>query len=324
MGLNEQKSEWMWRNGEWVRWEDATVHVTAHALHYGSSVFEGIRAYATPDGPAVFCLDAHVRRLFDSCKIARIPVPYSPAEITSAIVETVDRNRHTSCYIRPMVFRGSEGIGLDGRACPTEVVIFTIDWGRYLGADAIEQGIDVMVSSWRRMAPDTLPAMAKIGGQYIGSQLITMEAKENGFHEGIGLDVNGYVAEGAGENIFLVMNDVLYTPPVAASILAGITRQCVMTLAGALGYEVREQMIAREMLYVADEIFLTGTAAEITPVRSVDRLPVGNGERGPVTRQIQEQFFAITSGHAPDRFDWLTPVRETSVSYGIARSFDGY
>lgn len=324
MGLNQQKSEWMWRNGEWVRWEDATVHVTAHALHYGSSVFEGIRAYATPDGPAVFCLDAHVRRLFDSCKIARIPLPYAPAEITSAIVQTVDRNRHESCYIRPLVFRGSEVIGLDGRGCPTEVVIFSIDWGRYLGAEAIEQGIDVMVSSWRRMAPDTLPAMAKIGGQYIGSQLMTMEAKENGFHEGIGLDVTGYVAEGAGENVFLVIDNVIYTPPTASSILAGITRRCVITLAKMLGYEVRQQAIAREMLYTAGEMFLTGTAAEITPVRSVDRLPVGDGTRGPVTRQIQEQFFGITSGHLPDRFDWLTPVSETSVSYGIARSFGGH
>mgnify|MGYP001174150281 CR=1 FL=1 len=324
MGLNEQKSEWMWRSGEWVRWEDATVHVTAHALHYGSSVFEGIRAYATPDGPAVFCLDAHVRRLFDSCKIARIPLPYTPDEMARAIVQTVDRNRHESCYIRPLVYRGSEVIGVDGRTCPTEVVIFSIDWGRYLGAEAIEQGVDAMVSSWRRMAPDTLPAMAKIGGAYIGSQLITMEAKDNGFQEGIGLDVNGYVAEGAGENVFLVVDNVIYTPPIFSSILAGITRQCVITLADALGYEVRQQPIAREMLYIADEMFLTGTAAEITPVRSVDRLPVGNGQRGPVTQQIQDQFFGITSGHLPDRFHWLTPVRETSVSYGIARSFEGH
>lgn len=321
MSLSEQKSEWMWYNGEWVRWEDATVHVTAHALHYGSSVFEGIRAYATPDGPAIFCLDAHVRRLFDSCKIARIPLGYTHEDIHRAIVETVDRNRHESCYIRPLVFRGSEVLGVDGRRCPSEVVIFTLDWGRYLGADAIEQGIDVMVSSWRRMAPDTLPAMAKIGGQYIGSQLITMEAKDNGYHEGIALDVTGYLAEGAGENVFLVHNNVIYTPPTSSSILAGITRQCVITLAEALGYEVRQQAIAREMLYIADEMFLTGTAAEITPVRSVDRLPVGKGERGPVTKQLQDQFFGITSGHLPDKFHWLTPVRETSVSYGIARSF---
>jgi len=288
MGLNEQKSEWMWRNGEWVRWEDATVHVTAHALHYGSSVFEGIRAYATPDGPAIFCLDAHVRRLFDSCKIARIPMPHTHEDLTRAIVETVDRNRHESCYIRPLAYRGSEVLGVDGRTCPTEVVILTLAWGRYLGAEAIEQGIDVMVSSWRRMAPDTLPAMAKIGGQYIGSQLITMEAKDNGYHEGIALDVTGYLAEGAGENVFLVVDNVIYTPPTSSSILAGITRQCVITLAEALGYEVRQQAIAREMLYIADEMFLTGTAAEITPVRSVDRLPVGEGKRGPVTQQIQD------------------------------------
>lgn len=303
-----QKTDWIWRNGEWVRWDDATVHVSAHGLHYGSSVFEGIRAYATPGGPAVFCLEPHVRRMFHSCKIARIDLPFSPEQLSTAIIETVSRNHHQSCYIRPLAFRSSGVLGVDGRACPTEVVIFTMEWGRYLGAEAIENGIDAMVSSWRRMAPDTLPALAKIGGQYINSQLVTMEAKDNGFQEGIALDVNGYLAEGAGENLFMVLDGVLYTPPLASSILGGITRQCVFTLAQDLGYEIREQMIAREMLYLADELFMTGTAAEITPVRSVDRLPVGSGTRGPVTRRIQEEFFGITEGMLPDRFGWLTPV----------------
>jgi branched-chain amino acid aminotransferase len=318
-----QKCDWVWRNGDWVAWEDATVHVSAHALHYGSSVFEGIRAYSTPDGPAVFAMEPHVRRLFNSCKIARIDVPYSREEISAAIVDIVSRNGHQSCYIRPLVFRGSEQIGVDGRKCPVEVVIFTLEWGRYLGAEAIEQGVDVMVSSWRRMAPDTLPALAKIGGQYINSQLITMEAKDNGFTEGIGLDVNGYVSEGAGENIFLIFDGVIYTPPLAMSVLGGVTRQCVVTLARDLGYEVREQMIAREMLYMADEIFFTGTAAEVSPVRSVDRVPVGEGKRGPVTQRIQEEFFALTSGRLPDRFGWLTPVRAASVRYGLVRNLEG-
>ncbi len=304
-----QKSDWIWFNGEWKPWDEANVHVSVHALHYGSSVFEGIRAYATPQGPAIMALEAHVQRLFNSCKIARIEVPYTFQEISDAIVETVARNGHESCYIRPLVFRGTGQIGLDGRACPSEMIIFTINFGRYLGEEAVEQGIDVMVSSWRRMAPDTLPALAKVGGQYVGSQLITMEAKDNGFAEGIALDVNGYISEGAGENVFLVFGETLYTPPLASSILGGITRASVFQLAQDLGYEVREQNLAREMLYIADEMFLAGTAAEISPVRSVDRVPVGAGKRGPVTRRIQEEFFAITSGKIPDRFGWLTPVR---------------
>jgi branched-chain amino acid aminotransferase len=318
-----QKSEWIWRNGEWVAWEDATVHVSAHALHYGSSVFEGLRAYSTPEGPAVFCLEAHTQRLFNSCKIARIEVPYTPEQINAVTVDIVARNKHQSCYIRPLVFRGVDSIGVDGRKCPVEVVIFTIEWGRYLGPEAIEQGVDVMVSSWRRMAPGTLPAMAKIGGQYINSQLITMEAKDNGFTEGIALDVNGYVSEGAGENLFVVTDGVIYTPPLSSSILGGITRQCVLTLAEDLGYEVHQQTIAREMLYVADELFFTGTAAEVTPIRSVDRVQIGSGSRGPITERIQQEFFDITAGKLPDRFNWLTLVEQSGVSEDFARSFEG-
>jgi branched-chain amino acid aminotransferase len=310
------KSEWIWRNGEWIGWDDANVHVSAHALHYGTSAFEGIRAYSTPDGPAIFCMEKHVRRLFNSCKVIRMDLPYTQEEFSTAMIDTVARNGHDSCYLRPLVFRGVDKIGLDGRSCPIEAVIFTFEWGRYLGAEAIEHGIDVMVSSWRRMAPDTFPAMAKVGGQYVNSQLITMEAKDNGFAEGIALDINGYVCEGPGENIFIVMDDVLYTPPQYASILNGITRQCVITLAQDLGYEVRQELIAREMLYNADEVFFTGTAAEISPVRSVDRIEVGNGSRGPVTKLIQEQFFDITAGKLPDRFNWLTHVRSAKSSNG--------
>jgi len=303
-------AEWIWRNGEFVRWEDATVHVTTHALHYGSSVFEGIRAYATPDGPAIFRLQPHTRRLLNSCKIARIEMPYSEGEINEAICETVSRNGHESCYIRPLVFRGAGALGVEGRKCPTEVVIFTLEWGRYLGEEAIENGVDVQISSWRRIAPDTFASLAKIGGQYVNSQFISMEAHDNGFNEGIGLDYSGYISEGAGENIFLIYNGVVYTPSVASSILLGITRDCALTILRDLGYEVRFEPIPREMLYIADEIFFTGTAAEISPIRSVDRITIGSGSRGPITKAVQEEFFALTSGKKPDRYDWLTHVRQ--------------
>ncbi|MCZ7546430.1 MAG: branched-chain amino acid transaminase [Anaerolineae bacterium] len=306
------KSDWIWWNGAFVPWDEANVHITAHALHYGSSVFEGIRAYATPDGPAVFRLEPHVQRMVRSCRVIRIDLPYSTAEIGQAILDTVARNGHDSCYIRPLVFRGSEVLGLDPRKCPVEVVIITWEWGRYLGPEAIEQGVDVMVSSWRRMAPDTLPAMAKIGGQYVNSQLISLDAKLNGFAEAIALDNNGYVCEGPGENLFAVVEGKVLTPPLWASVLPGITRDCVMTLARDLGYEVREEMLAREMLYMADELFFTGTAAEISPIRSVDHIQIGNGKRGPVTAQLQEAFFGIIEGRTPDKYGWLTPVRANS------------
>lgn len=302
--------EWIWMDGKFVKWADATVHVTAHALHYGSSVFEGIRAYATPEGPAVFRLQPHVRRLANSCKIGRIELPFSEEQLSNAIIETVERNGHESCYIRPLAMRGAGVLGVEGRKNPTNVVIFTMEWGRYLGKEAIESGVDVQVSSWRRIAPDTFASLAKIGGQYVNSQFISMEAHDNGFTEGIGLDINGYVSEGAGENIFVVYDGVVYTPGAASSILLGITRDCALTLLRDLGYEVRYEPIARDMLYIADEIFFTGTAAEITPVRSVDRVQVGKGSRGPVTQAVQEEFFAITSGQKPDRYSWLTRVRQ--------------
>lgn len=309
-------AEFIWKNGEFVAWENATVHVTAHALHYGSSVFEGVRAYSTPQGPAVFRLQPHTQRLLNSAKIARMDVPYTTEQINEAILSTVRKNGHDACYIRPLLYRGANKLGVEGRQNPTELVIITMEWGRYLGAEAIEQGVDVQVSSWRRIAPDTYASLAKIGGQYVNSQFITMEAHDNGFNEGIALDIYGNVSEGAGENIFVILNGVVYTPGVGSSILMGITRDTVITLLSDLGYPVRYESLSRDMLYVADEIFMTGTAAEITPVRSVDRIKVGEGKRGPITQAVQEQFFAITAGQAPDRHNWLTQVHQTQPVSG--------
>lgn len=304
-----QNGAYVWKNGEFIEWDNATVHVSAHALHYGSSVFEGVRAYETSEGPAVFRLEPHTERLINSCKLARIEVPYSEDEINKAIVETIARNEHKACYIRPLVMRGAGPLGLEGRKNPVDVIVFTMEWGRYLGAEALEQGVDVEVSSWRRIAPGTSASMAKIGGQYINSQFISMQAKDNGFSEGIGLDINGYVSEGAGENIFVIYKGVVYTPGNWASILLGITRDSVLTILKDLGYEVRFETIPRDLLYLADEIFFTGTAAEITPIRSVDRIQVGSGKRGPITAAVQEQFFGITSGQLPDKYGWLTHVK---------------
>jgi branched-chain amino acid aminotransferase len=303
------KSEWIWHNGQFVKWDDANVHVTTHALHYGSSVFEGIRAYATPKGPAILGLDPHVRRLIESCHIMRMELSYSQEEICSTIIDIVRRNKHESCYIRPLVYKGSGTITLDARSSPTEMVIFTLELGRLLGGNALEQGTDVMVSSWRRMAPSTLATMSKTGGNYINSQFVSMEASDYGFAEGIALDINGYVSEGSGENIFVIRRGVIYTPPVSASILMGVTRDYIITLAREMGYEVLEQTFPREMLYIADEIFFTGTAAEVTPVRSVDKIKIGNGTRGPITKKLQDEFFGITSGQIPDRNGWMTVVK---------------
>lgn len=303
-----EPTEKIWLDGKLVAWDQANVHLSVHALHYGSSVFEGIRAYDVKGTPAVFCLPDHVKRLFNSCKVYRLDVGYTPDAIEQACVDTVRGNGLTSAYIRPLVFRGSGTIGVDPRPCPVHVAVLTIYMGRYLGPEAIEQGVDVCVSSWGRMAHNTFPANAKIGGQYINSQLIKMEALENGYEEGIAIDANGFVSEGSGENIFLVRDGVVVTPPLASSILNGITRQCVMTLAKDLDYTVKEEFIPREMLYVADEVFFTGTAAEVTPIRSIDRIQIGSGRRGPVTEALQTAFFDIVSGDAPDRHGWLTPV----------------
>lgn len=305
-------AEWIWRNGEFVKWEDATVHVSAHAIHYGSSVFEGIRAYATPNGPAVFRLQPHTKRLMNGSKIMRIEHDFAAEDLDKAIVETIDRNGHDACYIRPVIFRGEGALGLEGRGrTKSEIMIFTMEWGAYLGTEAIEQGVDVQVSSWRRIAPNTHPALVKAGGNYVNSQFVSMEAHDNGFTEGIALDVNGYVSEGAGENIFVILDNVVYTPGAWSSILMGITRDSILTLLQEFGYEIKFQPVAREMLYMADEVFFTGTAAEVTPVRSIDRLPIGSGSRGPITKKVQEEFFALTSGKKADRHGWLTHVRQT-------------
>ncbi|MDP2324374.1 MAG: branched-chain amino acid transaminase [Gammaproteobacteria bacterium] len=302
-------TEWIWHNGKLVPWKDATVHVLSHALHYGSSVFEGIRAYATPTGPQIFRLQAHTRRLLDSAKIHRIVIPWSATEINAACKEVVLRNGLKSAYIRPLAYRGYGDVGVvpkDGH--PVELAIAAWEWGAYLGPEALEKGVDVCVSSWQRVAPNTIPALAKAGGNYLSSTLVGSEARDRGFAEGIALAADGTVSEGAGENLFLVRDGVLITPPGAASILLGITRDSVMILARELGIEVREQVLPREMLYIADEIFLTGTAAEITPVRSVDRLTVGTGSRGPITKALQDAFFGLFNGRTADKWGWLEPL----------------
>ncbi len=307
MPINAAKH--IWYNGKLVPWEKATVHVLAHALHYGSTVFEGERAYATANGPMIFRLRDHTRRLFDSARIHRIEIPYTPEQISAACKEIINVNElDRGAYLRPFAFRGYGEIGVAPKnSPPVETVIAAFEWGAYLGAEGLENGIDVCVSSWQRLAPNTIPSMGKAAGNYLSSQLISMEAKRLGFAEGIGLGVDGSVSEGAGENLFLVRDGVIYTPAVANSILQGITRDTVITLARAHGYEVREQTIPREFLYIADEMFLTGTAAEITPVRSVDHINVGKGKRGPITEALQSAFFGLFNGRTADQWGWLEP-----------------
>jgi branched-chain amino acid aminotransferase len=302
------RADFIWMNGEIIPWDQAQVHVFTHALHYGSSVFEGIRVYELPSGPAIFRGREHYERLLFSCKVAHIPSPYTVDQYMDATIEVVKANKQPSAYVRPLVFRGYHSLGVDGRNSPVEVIVASVPWGALLGKDAIENGVDVQVSSWRRMAPSSTNALAKIGGQYVNSQNIVMEAKDNGFAEGIALDVQGYVSEGSGENLFLVYKGEIYTPPLGNSILGGITRNSALRIARDLGIPVHETVIPREMLYLADEAFFTGTAAEITPVRSVDRLPVGDGKRGPITKSVQQQFFGIVEGEIGDRYGWLTPV----------------
>ncbi|MBW7886394.1 MAG: branched-chain amino acid transaminase [Caldilineaceae bacterium] len=302
------RADFIWMNGKIIPWDEAQVHVFTHALHYGTSAFEGLRVYETAKGPAIFRGVEHFERLMYSCRVARIPVPYTVEQFMEATREVVRVNKQRSAYVRPLVFRGYNTLGVDGRSCPVETIIGSVPWGAYLGKEGLEQGVDVQVSSWRRMAPDTLNALAKIGGQYINSQNIVMEAKDNGFAEGIALDIYGYVSEGSGENIFVIVKGQIFTPPLSNSILGGITRDCAIRIADELGYKVKESVIPREMLYLADEIFFTGTAAEITPVRAVDRIPVGAGKRGPITERIQSRFFGIVEGELPDTYGWLTPI----------------
>src|SRR5712692_7105726 len=286
-------TEWIWMNGSFVPWNEAKVHFWTHAMHYGSSVFEGIRAYKTVSGTAVFALDGHLERMWNTCKVYRMPIPYDKPTLKDAIVQTVVRNELESAYIRPLVYRGVDAMGVDARTCPVEVAISAVYLGRYLGPEAVENGIDVGISSWRRMAQNTFPAQAKIGGQYINSQFIVMEAIDNGYAEGIALDTNGYVSEGSGENLFMAFQGELWTPPISASILLGVTRRVVMQIGRDMDIRVREENIPREMLYIADELFFSGTAAEITPIRSVDRIQIGIGRHGPLTARIQEQFFNL-------------------------------
>lgn len=302
--------EKIWHNGALVPWQNATVHVLTHGLHYGSSVFEGIRAYNTPQGPKIFRLHEHMRRLFDSARVYRIEVPYSIEVLSAACKEVLRVSGLSSAYVRPLVYRGfGNNLGLIPSATtPTEVAIAALEWGTYLGDGALEKGVTTCVSSWTRLAPNTMPTMAKAGGNYLSSQLMGLEAKRNGFDEAIALDVNGYVSEGPGENIFMVKDGILSTPPLTASILPGITRNAVITLARHAGLEVREENICREALYLADELFFTGTAAEITPIRAVDGLAVGPGHRGPITARLQQTFFGLFSGETPDTWGWLEGI----------------
>lgn len=304
------RTEKIWRDGKLVSWGDATIHVMSHVVHYGSCVFEGVRCYETPNGGAIFRAREHARRLFDSCKIYRMPLSYSIEELVQAMVETVAGNDLRECYIRPLVIRTGQGMGVHGAAAPIEVFIVAWKWGTYLGKEGVERGVDARVSSWRRPAPDTFPMMAKAGGNYLNSQLSKIEARDDGYAEGVMLDAFGYVAEGSGENLFAVRDGVMYTSPMSTSILPGITRDSVIRLGLDLGYEVREQTMPREFLYIADELFFCGTAAEVTPIKSIDRIQVGTGKPGPVTRAIQEEFTGISRGQIADRHNWLTQVPE--------------
>ena len=300
-----QATSYIWHNGELIPWDKAQTHVMSHVVHYGSSVFEGIRCYAQPNGNGVFRLPEHMQRMIDSAKIYRMPLPYTADELVTAVVDVIEANGVAPCYIRPFAFRGYGEIGVNPLKSPVEVYVANFPWGKYVPGN---HGADVCVSSWSRLAPNTMPSLAKAGANYMNSQLIRMEAEVNGYDEGIALDVNGYLSEGSGENLFLVRGDVLYTTPLANSVLNGITRSSVLQLAKQLGITVVEQAMPREMLYICDEAFFTGTAAEVTHLRSVDRILVGDGTMGPITTALHKAFFDIVNGLAPDRFNWLTPV----------------
>jgi branched-chain amino acid aminotransferase len=317
MATEQEHGAFVWRNGEVVPWEDATIHVMSHVINYGSSVFEGIRCYDTKRGSAIFRLDAHIERLFNSAHIYRMQIGHSVSEISDACRQIVTANGYKACYLRPLVIRGYGSFGVDPFPCPIETYICTWQWGKYLGVEALEQGVDVCVSSWTRIAPNTLPSMAKAGANYMNSQLIKMEAKVNGYVEGIALDPQGYISEGSGENIFTIKDGTVMTPPLYSTILPGITRDSIIKICERLRIPVLERAIPREMLYIADEVFFTGTAAEITPIRSVDKVVVGSGRRGPITAEIQKQFFDIITGESEDEFGWLTPIEEPKVAAQI-------
>ena len=306
----------IWMNGSLVDWKDAKIHLGSHIVHYGSGVFEGARCYDTLGGPACFRLDAHIRRLLDSARIYRMEPKYSAQELTNAIFDTINANGFRACYIRPIVYRGYDSLGVNPLPCPIDVAVMVWEWGAYFTKEAIEEGLDVKISTWARNAPNTTPAMAKSVANYANAQLIKMEAIAEGYAEGIALDTYGNLSEGSGQNVFIVREGVIYTPPVGNSVLWGITRDSVMTIARELGFDVREQTLPRETLYIADEVFFVGTAVEVTPIRSVDRVKVGRGRRGPVTEAIQQRFFQIVRGELPDTHGWLqfvnTPAAATS------------
>lgn len=303
----------IWMNGSLVDWADAKIHIGSHVIHYGSGIFEGIRCYDTPKGSVCFRLDAHIRRLYDSAKIYRMTFDLTPNTFRNAVLDTIRANQYTACYIRPLVYRGYKELGVNPFECPVEAAVLVWEWGAYLGEEALEKGVDVQVSSWARSAPNTFPAIAKSTANYANSQLIKMEATLNGYSEAIALDPTGLVSEGSGQNIFAVRDDVIFTPPMSGSVLPGITRDVIVTLARELGIPVREQPIPREMLYVADEVFFTGTAAEISPIRSIDKITIGDGKRGTVTAALQRRFFDVVNGHTPDTHNWLTPVYTRST-----------
>jgi len=296
----------IWMNGRLVPWNEANIHIASHVVHYGSSLFEGFRVYDTPKGSAVFRLEAHTKRLFNSCKMYRMDIPYTMDEFNAAVIETIKANGQASCYVRPVVYRGYRTLGVDPFPNPVDCAILVWEWGQYLGEDALAGGVDVCVSSWWRMAPNTFPALAKAGANYMNSQLIKMEAILDGYAEGIALNVQGHISEGSGENVFLVQNGAIYTPPLSSSVLPGITRDSVIALIRELGLKIVEETIPREMLYVADEVFFTGSAAEITPIRSIDKIIIGSGRRGPVVQKLQDAFFAYINGEREDTFRWLT------------------
>lgn len=304
-----EKVEKIWMNGKLINWDDAKIHVLSHVIHYGSSLFEGERCYKTKKGPAIFRLQAHTDRLFNSCKIYRMKIPYTKEEINQAIIDLIKINKLDECYVRPVAYRGYAQLGVDPTGCPVDVCIAVWRWGKYLGPEALEKGVPVCVSSWNRMAPNTMPDMAKSGANYMNAQLIKLEAKEHGYVEGIALDVYGFVSEGSGENVFIVRDGALITPSFSSSILPGIVRNTVIILAHEMGIKVIEESIPREALYIADEVFFTGSAAEITPINSIDRISVGTGTRGPITKKLQDRFFEIVSGQGEDKYGWLTYVK---------------
>ena len=318
MAEQQPETEWIWHNGELIPWASATIHIMSHVVHYGSSVFEGIRCYQTPAGPAIFRLPEHLRRLQDSARIYRMDAGYSEAELAAACKALIIRNGLGECYLRPILIRGVGARGLDPRTSPVEAYIICWPWGAYLGDGALERGVDVCVSSWQRPAPNTHPSLAKAGGNYLNSQLITLEALANGYHEGIAVSPGGLISEGSGQNIFLFRKGKLITPELDGTLLEGITRDSVIEIARDLGMTVLEQRVPRELLYTADEVFFTGTAAEITPVRSVDKVAIGKGVAGPVTRALQERLLGIAQGRLPDQFGWLTPVHQASREVAAA------